>query len=130
MLEFNVEYTNINFDDIYVEILHKTAKDVISEIKRLIKSGKNIHNEKLISRANKQTPDFDESGLLLSSLDYEIKDNKIIIYINNTNRNEVLYDLQNRKNKNWKILDSSVYINNFISNQIDKHLQEHFDSIQ
>jgi hypothetical protein len=129
MLAFQVETPELNFDDIYIEVLHEVAKNTIKEIKRLIKNGKNIHNEDLIHKSNKQVPDFDETGLLLSSLDYEIKDNKIIFYINNTNRNQVLYDLQHRKNKNWKILDSSVYIQNYIANQIDKLLEEKLNSI-
>lgn len=124
MLEIQIDFTEILITkEIQKKILLQVGKDVIKEIKKLIKNGKNIFNEDLISKNNKEVPDFHDTGLLLKSLDCKVENDNLIIFVNNASRYKVLYDLQNRKGKNWVLIEYSDYIANFITKKYDKYLE-------
>lgn len=105
----------------------KVCTDVIQEIKNLISRGKNINNETLHKKRDGKTPDFDDTGRLLSQIAFKVDDNGFEIFINDTERKMIGYYLQQRWN--WKILDGSKYMDTFIQQKIDIYLQEILNTI-
>lgn len=118
-MEFKAKVTiEIDLD----EIIIKVVEDTINEIKRLISTGKNIHNNSLKPKKNGEVPTFYDTGRLLNSISYEFTNNGIEIYISDEGRVDILDYIQQKVS--WVILDDSDYIEKYM----DKRLQYYLDS--
>lgn len=108
------------------EILTKVGRETVTHIKDLIKKGKNVFNESLISKLDGSVPDFNETGRMLNAMTFKIENNKVILYIDDADREEVLRDLGLKKGKNWIILENSKYIDDFITSLTQKYIDEFY----
>ena len=111
----------IDLDD----ILSKIATDVINEIRRLIDSGKNVGDESLTPKRNGEPPTFYDTGLMLNSITYKFIGGGIEIFVANEGRSLIM-DYLNQRHDDWKILDETEYIIDFVDRRLQYYLDEQF----
>ena len=124
MIEIDIENSldiNLDLDD----ILSKVSIDIINEIKRLIDSGKNVNNENLAPKVNGSTPTFHNTGLMLDSISYEITNEGINIFIDNSSRAKISEYLK-QHDSTWNIIDTTKYIMEFADSRLQFYLDNEF----